>query len=454
MSKTPVWKDEELEEKLRGLPAVERLAAELEDLPHPVAIAAAREEIDRARMAILSGDGADANLTALTVATRERASRLERGSLRRVINATGVILHTNLGRAPLAAEAAEAAAEIAAGYSNLELNLDEGERGSRHDHVEPLIRHLTGAEAAIAVNNNAAAVLLALSTLATGGEVILSRGELVEIGGSFRIPEVMEASGATLVEIGTTNRTRLSDYEEAIGPNTAALMAVHQSNFRTVGFTERVEIAELARLASERGVPLIDDLGSGALHAIEDEPAIGERLGAGATVVCFSADKLLGGPQAGILAGRRAEIERCRRHPLARALRLDKLQIAALEATLRLHRDGGSERVPALRMLAAGEEELDARAALIAERSGAAARVERGEARPGGGSLPLTTLSGPVCIVDPAPVGADRLAAALRAGDPPVIARIAQGTVILDPRTMSDSDAERAGDAVSAALRR
>jgi L-seryl-tRNA(Ser) seleniumtransferase len=262
----------------------------------------------------------------------------------------------------------------------------------------------------------------------------------------------MELSGASLVEVGTTNRTRISDYVGAIGARTAALMVVHQSNFRTVGFVEGVEVRDLARLAADRGIPLIDDLGSGAMAGIEDEPAIGERLRAGADLVCFSADKLLGGPQAGILAGRRDLIERCRRHPLARALRLDKLQLAALEATLRLHRDHGPESMPALAMLAADEADLRRRAEVIAERAGDAAAIERGEARPGGGSLPLSRLEGPVCAVDPGGMGADALAAGLRGGDPPVIARIERGRAILDPRTMTDAEAEIAGRAVRAAL--
>lgn len=431
---------------------MERLAAELPGVPRAVAIAAAREEIDRARTGILAGDGVGPDLESLKRAARKRASRLERGSLRRVINATGVILHTNLGRAPLAPEAT-AAVQAAAGYSNLELRLEDGRRGSRDDHIEPLVRQLTGAEAAIAVNNNAGAVLLALSALAAGREVILSRGQLVEIGGSFRIPEVMEASGASLVEVGATNRTRLSDYADAIGPDTAALMVVHQSNFRTLGFVEEAAVADLAQLGAEHGIPLLDDLGSGVLGEIDGEPSIAERLRSGAAVVCFSADKLLGGPQAGILAGRSDEIERCRRHPLARALRLDKLQIAALEATLRLYRDRGPESIPALRMLAADDRVLLDRAVAIAERVGDAAGVERGQARPGGGSLPLTTLEGPVCALDPGPQGADRLAARLRRAEPPVIARIAGGRVILDPRTMSDDDAALAGEAARAALR-
>jgi L-seryl-tRNA(Ser) seleniumtransferase len=452
MATTPASLGPEQQAKLRGLPSVETLAAQLTDTTRGLAVAAARMEIDLARVRILAGENVDAELASLRDAARAKVADLERGSLRRVINATGVILHTNLGRAPLAPEAAAAAAEIAAGYSNLELRLGDGQRGSRDDHMEPLIQELTGAEAAIAVNNNAAAVLLALRALAEGGEVIISRGQLVEIGGSFRIPEIMEASGVRLVEVGTTNRTRLSDYEAAIGPRTAALMAVHQSNFRTVGFVQEVSIRELAGLADERGIPLIDDLGSGALEGIGDEPSIAERLRSGSSLVCFSADKLLGGPQAGILAGRVDTVDRCRRHPLARALRLDKLQVAALAASLRLYRDRGSDSLPALTMLRAGREALERRARAIAEHVGDAARVERGESRAGGGSLPLTRLEGPVCAVSPGPVGADSLLARLRQADPPVIARIERGRVILDPRTMTDAEADSAGEAARAAL--
>jgi L-seryl-tRNA(Ser) seleniumtransferase len=452
MAETPASPGPEQQRKLRGLPSVEALAARLNGTEHPVAIAAARAEIDEARARILAGEEFDASPSALERAAAALAAAIRRGSLRRVINATGVVLHTNLGRAPLAPEAIAAAAEVAGGYSNLELRLEEGERGSRNDHIEGLVGDLTGAEAAIAVNNNAAAVLLALTAIAAGGEVVISRGQLVEIGGSFRIPEIMELSGAVLIEVGTTNRTRLADYASAIGSRTAALMTVHQSNFRTVGFVESVPPADLARLAAERGIPLIDDLGSGALAGIDDEPAIAERLRAGADLVCFSADKLLGGPQAGILAGRADLIERCRRHPLARALRLDKLQLAALEATLRLHRDRGPDAVPALAMLKVEEPTLLRRAELIAGKAGQAAAVEHGEARVGGGSLPLSRLEGPVCAVDPGAQGADALAARLREADPPVIARIERGRVILDPRTMSDAEAESGGEAVAAVL--
>jgi L-seryl-tRNA(Ser) seleniumtransferase len=452
MAETPASPGPERQPKLRGLPSVEALAARLNGMPRSVAIAAARAEIEEARARILAGEEFEGSPAALEAAAASRAAALERGSLRSVINATGVVLHTNLGRAPLAADATAAAAEIAGGYSNLELRLADGERGSRHDHVEGLLRDLTGAEAATVVNNNAAAVLLALTAIAAGGEVVISRGQLVEIGGSFRIPEIMELSGASLVEVGTTNRTRLSDYAAAIGSRTTALMVVHQSNFRTIGFVEEVPVRDLAGVAASRGIPLIDDLGSGALLGIDDEPAIGERLRAGADLVCFSADKLLGGPQAGVLAGRSDLVERCRRHPLARALRIDKLQLAALEATLRLHRDRGAESLPALAMLGADESTLHRRAEAIAERAGDAAAIERGEARPGGGSLPLSRLEGPVCALEPGELGADALAARLREADPPVIARIERGRVILDPRTMSDAEAASAGEAARTAL--
>jgi L-seryl-tRNA(Ser) seleniumtransferase len=306
--------------------------------------------------------------------------------------------------------------------------------------------------AATAVNNNAAAVLLALAAIAGGREVIVSRGELIEIGGSFRIPEILVQSGARLVEVGTTNRTRLGDYEAAVGPDTAAILRVHQSNFRTVGFTESASTADLAVLAADRGIALVDDLGSGAVEPVGDEPPLRASVGAGATLVCASADKLLGGPQAGIIAGRAEAVAACRAHPLARALRLDKLQLAALEATLRLHRDGGE--IPALRMLGADEAELAAHAAEISAAIGEAARVERGTSRPGGGTLPLVELDGPVCAVDPGALGADELAARLRAASPPVIGRIEAGRVILDPRCLRDDEAGLCAAAVSEALGR
>jgi L-seryl-tRNA(Ser) seleniumtransferase len=436
-------------EELRGLPSVEVLAAELSG-PRAIAVAAAREVIAERRDDLLAGEAAEGEN--LHDRAELRVAELRRGGPRRVINATGVILHTNLGRAPLAGEAAEAAAEVGRGYSDLEYDLDAGGRGSRHAHVEAELRELSGAEAAIAVNNNAAAVLLALAATAAGREVIVGRDQLIEIGGSFRIPEILSLSGATLVEVGTTNRTRTGDYAAAIGPATGALLRVHQSNFRTEGFTESAPLADLCELGRGRGVPVIDDLGSGAVEPIGDEPLLRASIAAGCELVCCSADKLLGGPQAGIVAGSAAAVGRCRLHPLARALRLDKLQIAALAATLRLHREGRSAEIPALAMLDASEEELTSRAELLATAIGGCARVGPSEARPGGGTLPTTVLPGPACFVDPTPLGAEDLLVALRHADPPVIARIEAGEAVLDPRTMSDEEARQAGEAVRAAL--
>jgi L-seryl-tRNA(Ser) seleniumtransferase len=437
--------------QLRRLPSVERLVAALTEVPHHLAVAAAREELERAREAIRAGaDAPDPEHLARAVA--DRAAVLATPSLRPVINATGVVLHTNLGRAPLPAAAIAQVAAVAAGYSNLEYDLGQGRRGSRAAHLEPLLRDLGGAEAALAVNNNAAAVMLALAALAGDGEVLVGRGQLVEIGGSFRIPDILAQSGATLVEVGTTNRTRLADYEGAISPRTTAILRVHQSNFQIVGFTEEPEAAALAGLAHERGLAMVDDLGSGALEETLGEPTVRGAVAAGADLVCCSGDKLLGGPQAGILLGRAAAIERCRSHPLARALRLDKMQIAALEATLRAHRDGGAAAVPALAMIAASEEELAERARRIVAAIGTGAAIERESGAPGGGSLADVALEGPVCAVDPGAAGADALLARLRESDPPVIARIVRGRVVLDPRTMSDADTRDAAEAVRAAL--
>ncbi|HET9163421.1 MAG TPA: L-seryl-tRNA(Sec) selenium transferase [Solirubrobacterales bacterium] len=439
-----------MEEELRRLPAVEGLAARL-PAPHHLAVAAARAEVERAREAILAGATvpAEAELADRAAAL---ARELTRPSLRPLINATGVVLHTNLGRAPLSPAALEQLVAVARGYSNLEYELESGERGNRHRHVAALLAELTGAEAAIAVNNNAAATLLALAALARGGEVLVSRGQLVEIGGSFRVPDILAQSGARLVEVGTTNRTRLADYADAIGERTSAILHVHQSNFRIVGFVEQPSTAELAALARERGVAMIDDLGSGALEPVRGEPTVRAAVAAGGDVVCCSGDKLLGGPQAGILAGRREAVERCRRHPLARAVRLDKLQLAALEGTLRAYREGGRDAVPALAMIDAAEEDLSARARRLAAAIGAAAEVERDAGAPGGGSLPGEELAGPVCVVDPGEGGAELMLARLRRREPAVIARVARGQVVLDPRTMSDAEAEEAARAVAEAL--
>ncbi|HTU87405.1 MAG TPA: L-seryl-tRNA(Sec) selenium transferase [Solirubrobacteraceae bacterium] len=418
---------------LRSLPAVHELAARLE-APHALAVAAARRAIDEHRTARLAGQPGSGDLVARA---REMLDELERPSLRRVINATGVILHTNLGRAPLAAQARDAVARAAEGYSNLELDLESGERGSRHAHVERLLCELTGAEAAIVVNNGAAAVLLAAAALAGPGRaIVVARGQLVEIGGGFRIPEVIVQSGARLIEVGTTNRTRVADYERALRTNddVGAIMRVHQSNFRTVGFVEEVPVQGLCAL----GVPVIDDVGSGWVGgAGVDEPAIAASVSAGAALVCCSGDKLLGGPQAGLMVGRREAVAAARRHPLARAMRIDKLSLAALEATLRLYRDPARarEEIPVLAMLAVDEETLAARAERLAAGIGERAHVIRAAAKVGGGSLPLLELEGPVVALDGEP---EALARALRANEPPVIGRIHDGQLLLDPRTLTD----------------
>jgi L-seryl-tRNA(Ser) seleniumtransferase len=365
-----------------------------------------------------------------------------------------VIVHTNLGRAPLPVAAREAAARAGEGYTNLELELDAGRRGSRQAHVEGLLCELTGAEDALAVNNGAAAVLLAAAAL--GGDsrdVIVSRGQLIEIGGSFRIPDVVRQSGARLVEVGTTNRTRLEDYERAVSERTGAILRAHPSNFRTVGFVAEVEIEALCAL----GPPVIDDLGSGALAegvaALRDEPPVRRSVLAGAALTCFSGDKLLGGPQAGLMVGRAEAVATARGHPLARAVRIDKLSLAALEATLRLYRDPNRARreIPVLAMLDAGEDVLRARAERMASAiSHDGVEVSRAVAKVGGGALPLLELEGPVVAIDPGPGGADALAAALRRGDPAVVGRIHDARLLLDPRTLSDAEAEAAGAAVRA----
>src|SRR5437868_7016183 len=355
--------------------------------------------------------------------------------LRRAINATGVIIHTNLGRAPLAREALERVGTVAGGYSNLEYDLREGGRGSRQDHVAPILRRLTGAEAALVVNNNAAAVLLALAALAEGREVLVSRGELIEIGDGFRIPDILARSGARLREVGTTNRTRAADYDRAVGSDTALLLRVHQSNFRVVGFTEQPTVSELAAVARRHGLPLVDDLGSGVLAHLEGEPSARESLAAGADLVCFSGDKLLGGPQAGVVVGRAELVERLRRHPLQRALRADKLTLAALEGTLALYADPerAAREVPVLRMLREPADAVRARAERLAALVGG--EVEETVGRVGGGALPLAELPSFACAVE------ERLADPLRANDPPVIGVVRGGRLLLDCRTLGEAEA-------------
>jgi L-seryl-tRNA(Ser) seleniumtransferase len=431
---------------LRDLPSVDRMLADsrLVGEPHALALAAAREALDEAREVIKAG-GDPGDPIDLAVAVLARATR---PSLRRVLNATGVLVHTNLGRAPLAARALERVLEVGGGYSNLEYDLERGARGSRQDHLGELLHRITGGEAALVVNNNAAAVMLALAALAEGREVLVSRGELIEIGDGFRIPDVLVRSGAKLVEVGTTNRTRAADYERAIGPDTALLLRVHQANFRVVGFTEQPRVDELAAVATQHGLPLVDDLGSGALFDLGDEPTPASSLAAGADLVCFSGDKLLGGPQAGIVVGRRELVERLRRHPLQRALRADKLTLAALEGTLALAADPDVARsdIPVLRMLDESLASVHERAARLAALTGG--EVEETVAKVGGGALPLAEVPSAACAVE------EELFEPLRLGEPPVVGIVRDGRLLLDVRALDEDDVEAVAGAVEAARAR
>ena len=421
------------------LPSVDALVREAAcDAPHALCVREARATLAEQR-----ARGEEATATALAPELRRRVRAALEPSLREVINATGVVLHTNLGRAPLAASALAGIQAVAAGYSNLELDLATGGRGSRQDHVAALICELTGAEAALAVNNGAAALVLALAALAGGREIVVSRGQLVEIGDGFRIPEIVQSAGSRLREVGTTNRTGAADYRRALGAETGAVLCVHPSNYRVLGFTGEVGARELAQIAHDASLPLIYDIGSGALieeQVLAGEPLARDALRDGCDLVCFSGDKLLGGPQAGILAGSADAIAACRRHPLARALRIDKLSLAALEATLRLYRDPARARaeLPVLRAVLEPADAVRARATALAERIGGS--VVETVARVGGGALPLAELPSFGVRLDG---DAEELAARLRDGDPAVLARVADGALVLDCRTLGDADAAR-----------
>ncbi|RKH58618.1 L-seryl-tRNA(Sec) selenium transferase [Corallococcus llansteffanensis] len=444
---------------LRNLPSIEQLLRRpsleprLANLPHARAVAALRLAVERVRARLLAGDArpfedADVEAALASLATP---------NLRPVINATGVVLHTNLGRAPLAPEAVERVVAVARGYSNLEYDLDEGERGSRYAPLVGLLRTLTGAEDALVVNNCAGAVLLVLASLASGRECVVSRGELVEIGGGFRVPDVMRQSGAKLVEVGTTNRTRRADYANALGPDTGLIVKVHRSNFAVVGFTEEAPLAELTELGRARGVPVFQDLGSGALvplsgPGLTPEPTVGQAVTAGADVVAFSGDKLLGGPQAGVIVGRKDLLQRIKAHPLTRALRVDKMTVAALEATLELYRDGRPEAVPTQSLLVQQPDVLSARAGrllgLLMAR-GVEARVVSVDGQVGGGAMPLARLPSYACSLT---VGAPEVFLDhLRGGEVPVIGRIADGEVVLDVRCLSEEDLGLVAQSVAAA---
>jgi L-seryl-tRNA(Ser) seleniumtransferase len=435
--------------------------------PRALVLAAIEAELQavRTRLRATSEPVAAPSLDALAGAVLARLAVAARPGLRRVLNATGIVLHTNLGRAPLADEALAQIEQVARGYSNVELDLETGERGHRHAHVEALLCRLTGAEAALVVNNNAAAVLLMLSALCAGHEVPVSRGELVEIGGSFRVPDVMVQGGARLIEVGTTNKTHLADYERACGPATAALLKVHTSNFRIVGFTSAPAPSALADLAHARGLPLLIDWGSGVLLDLAElglahEPTPAELLAQGADLVTFSGDKLLGAPQAGLLVGRRALVERCARHPLMRALRCDKLTLAGLEATLRLYLDPAlaRARVPALRLLGLQAETLRASAERLADllrtASGTGAlalEIVAGVSQAGGGALPEVELPTWLVAVSGAQP-AHMLEARLRQQDPPVLARVYKDRLLLDPRTLADDELPLVARALARAM--
>jgi L-seryl-tRNA(Ser) seleniumtransferase len=436
----------EADNPLRQLPQVARLL----DLPEMLALcerhgraavkAVLNEVLDDARRSLTGPHAPSApDAAAIHAQAAGRLAARSRPGLRQVINATGIVLHTNLGRAPLASEALDAVRAAASGYANLEFDLAGGARGSRTASIEPLLREVTGAQAALAVNNGAAAILLALSALAAGGEVIVSRGELVEIGGGFRVPDVIRQGGARLVEVGSTNKTRVEDYAGAITEDTRILLKVHQSNFRTIGFTAEAGIGELSELASAHGLTVVADLGSGLVAPSPGtaEPTIGEALAAGADVVTCSGDKLLGGPQAGLVLGKAETIAPLRRHPLLRALRLDKMTLAALEATLRLHRDR-PEAIPVLRMLGESARDVRARAEALQTLVGAG-EIVPSDAFAGGGSLPEQRLDSFALAFDP-PLGVDAAAQTLRAGDPAVVGRIHKRRLLIDLRTVAEDE--------------
>lgn len=434
----------------RTLPSVDRLlrdpgvAALMATAPRNVVVAAVRDSVEAARVA---NSAPEAGWVA---DVSERVRRRVTPSLQPVLNATGVVLHTNLGRAPLARAAVDAIAAVSTGYSTLEFDLATGERGSRSDHCAALLAELTGAQDALVVNNAAAALVLALNTLAEGREVLISRGELVEIGGSFRIPDIMAKSGAVLKEVGTTNRTHLDDYRRAMGARTGAILTVHRSNFEQSGFVASPNPEELAGVARECGLPYLYDVGSGLLAdlsswGLRGEPRVQDAVGTGAALVVFSGDKLLGGPQAGCLVGDRTAVAACRANPHARAARADKMTLAGLEATLSLYQDPERARqeIPVLRMLTEPLSRLEERAGTLAAAlpDWCQAVVVQTTSAVGGGSFPGASLPTAAVALDPGPEGADALARRLRLGGPPIIGRIAEGKVLLDPRTLPEDSA-------------
>jgi len=439
-----------METELRRLPSVDKVISDerIKQLrvhyPHDLIVSLVRRRLEEARLAITHGSPSP-SLDEIVDSIHSELQALEQLSLRPVINASGIILHTNLGRAPLSKEAMTAMEVVATGYCNLEFDLNSGARGSRDVHIEKLLCQLTGAEAALVVNNNASAVLLALTALAKRKEVIVSRGQAVEIGGGFRIPDVMRQSGAKLVEVGTTNCTYISDFEQAISPRTAALLRVHASNFRVEGFTHSVDIEELVALAKNHDIHVLDDLGSGCLldtteFGLASELTVQQSISLGVELACFSGDKLIGGPQAGIIVGSKALIDKLRKHALARAIRIDKIRLAGLVATLIHYLKGEAvEKVPIWRMIAMPLDEVERRARRWAEALGDLARVTEGETMIGGGSLPGSMLPTRLVAIDGKQSGRNTvisLARKLRHNVPPVIGRISEDVLLLDPRTV------------------
>lgn len=443
---------------LRNLPSVNELAVEIKnnlekDYPFSLIVECTREVLNSIRQEIKNGKNFLPAENFIAEQVNALVKKKSLNSLRRVINATGVILHTNLGRALLSEKAQAAVRDILYGYSNLEIDLETGKRGSRYSHVEDLLTKITGAEGALVVNNNAAAVFLILQALAKGKEVIVSRGQLVEIGGSFRVPEILAASGARLVEVGTTNKTRSADYEKAITEETALLLKVHTSNYRIVGFTEDVSIEELSFLGRKYGIPTVEDLGSGFLvslkqFGITDEPAVQESVAGGADIVSFSGDKLLGGPQAGIIVGKKKYIDIIKKDPLNRALRVDKMTIAALEATLReyIYAENVLEINPTLRMLTISQEALKIKAEKLRDAintklgSMADVGITENYSEAGGGSLPTTKLSTWAVTLKPYKVSLNSLVEKLRMGVPSILTRIEDDKIIFDVRTIQESE--------------
>ncbi len=462
---------------LSGIPSVDELLREKEiekltfTYPRTMVTEGIRSYLKDYRQRILSLEDAEeleaAAQAGLIEGIIDRIHDLMRSHLMHVINGTGVVLHTNLGRAPLSPAMKDSLWQIASGYSNLEMDLDSGERGSRYSHVEELLCRLTGAEAAMAVNNNAAAVMLVLSTLANGKEVVVSRGQLVEIGGSFRVPEVMEQSGAVLKEVGTTNKTHLPDYEKAVNENTAALMKIHTSNYRICGFTSEVESEALAALGQKLGLPVVEDLGSGMLldltrFGLPYEPTVQQAVKAGMDVVTFSGDKMLGGPQAGIIIGKKQWLDKMKKHPLTRAIRIDKLTLAALEGTLRLYLDSEQalKEIPVLRMLTYSQEELARRGKRLLGKlrksmgTDVSIGLENDYSEVGGGSMPLLKMPTKVISIEMKSGSLAKAEEQLRRYRTPVVARIAKDKLLLDVRTIQDHEFDAVAEALAWAFER